>query len=393
MRPKLYGVLLALYVLAGRWGFDRILYGARFDNDYLTFDLDAVSLYELRFWVVTGLMVVLLLQPKSSASAPVKPGARNFALALNLYFLYTFVTALWAPDGRFAFQKSWELLLVVLASVCVHQVSVRPEGQEVRAAFWSCLTAMTGGMGVMALFKAATGGAERLAVLGGGPNVFGRMMGLLCIGSLYFWRRKGGPWFVASTVMAAVLVVLSGSRGGMISVAASVAAFFFFERLDARKVLVFTTGALAFGLAVTFGTSVGRNAIETYEVRVNQLMIKEGHTSGRTDIYKDAYALGLKYPVFGAGLAGFPGLGLGVYPHNFFLEEFCEGGVVGLALLGLLFVLFTKQVLLKRRDVDGATVAAFVLMLLTSQFSGDLYDSRAVFMFMMMGFMPRGKDG
>lgn len=389
MRSAATGTLLTLYVLAGRWSVDRLFREVKQAESYLSYGLDTISLYELRFWIVAGLLVVLLFQPRATGTGVVKRGARNFSMALYFFYFYLFATALWAPDGSFAFQKSWELMLIVLTSVCVRHATLEPQGPDVREWFWRTMVAITGLMAVMATVKAATSGAERLAVLGGGPNIFGRMMALLAVGCLYFWRRRGGPFFIGLGVLSALLIVLSGSRGSMLSTLVAVCAFFFYEKIDARRLSLAAGFAAIVGGAALFGTPMGRNAIATYETRVNQLMIKEGHTSGRTDIYKDALELGGRYPIFGAGLAAFPGLGLGVYPHNLFLEVFCENGGLGLTLLALLFGLFTKAILLDRTNVDGAAVAAFLVIFATAQFSGDLYDSRALFMFMMMAYIPR----
>jgi O-antigen ligase len=108
------------------------------------------------------------------------------------------------------------------------------------------------------------------------------------------------------------------------------------------------------------------------------------YLSGRGSLYASALELGRDYPVGGAGLAAFPALGLGVYPHNLFLETFCEGGGMGLVLLLLLLLTFGASVWRRRRALEGTCLAAVVLVLVGSQVSGDLYDSRGLFLLMVL---------
>ncbi len=159
-----------------------------------------------------------------------------------------------------------------------------------------------------------------------------------------------------------------------------------------RLALLSLLATAAVLVAITF-TPLGKALTRSMEERFLRLTLKyEGgsdseskvYLSGRESLYAAAYALGLDNPVAGAGLAAFPALGLGVYPHNLFLEVFCEGGALGLALLGWVLLTFLRSALRGRRTINGATVGAVVLVLLGSQSSGDLYDSRALFLLMIM---------
>jgi O-antigen ligase len=144
-------------------------------------------------------------------------------------------------------------------------------------------------------------------------------------------------------------------------------------------------GALFFGVANY--TAPGRAALESYDQRVRILLLTDRYTAGRTELYRSAWELGMTAPVAGRGLAAFPARGLGVYPHNLFLEVFSEAGVIGLALLVVTLAAGAAAAVMRLRALDGATVAGFVLLLVSSQFSGDLYDSRGVFALLVMAAM------
>lgn len=386
LRERAGGALLALYMLAGRWGVMRLFEAPSNDDLYL-------SILELRFFIVLGLVAVAFVQRDGRAAAGEKSGILPFIISLNAFFIYFLLAALWSPDGRYALIKTIDALLVIFATASAYKLMTRARAATTRTWFWGFVVVSMGVLGLIAIGKAVAAGPERLAVLGGGPNVFGRMMSLLCLASLFFWRRKGGAAFIVSSVAAVLLVILSGSRGSIVAATAGAAVFFLVERVKLRSMATFVLGACLLGSALFLYTPVGQKAVATYEQRVNKLLIQERYSAGREDLYRDAYDMGLKSPIFGAGLAAFPALGYGPYAHNFFLEIFSESGLVGLALLIPPFFLFGRRCWRIRGRLDGAAVAAFVFTMGAIQFSGDFYDSRALFVFMLMAFLPRDAAG
>lgn len=388
LREKLAGVLLALYVLSGRWGVERLFAAERPDAD-----ASPLLLTELRYWIVLALLGVSFVERGSAVALGARTGVRGFSLALFLLFIYQLLSALWSPDGAYALIKVVDVLLIGFAALAVHKLVTGSRAPEVREYFWKAVFAVTGALAVLALYKAALEGAERLAVLGGGPNVFGRLMGLLCLAGLFFWRRGAGPVAIAAAVLASVLVVLTGSRGCFVALLAAVAAFFLVERVKLRRLAVFGVVAGVLGVGVFTATPVGQRAIATYENRINRLLLQERYTAGRGDLYQVALDMGLERPVFGHGLNAFRALGYGSYCHNFLLELFSEGGAAALALFAGIFALFLRRCATLRAALDGTTAAAFLFILSAGQFSGDLYDNRAVFVFMAMAFLPRDAGG
>ena len=61
-----------------------------------------------------------------------------------------------------------------------------------------------------------------------------------------------------------------------------------------------------------------------------------------------------------------------------------EGGAVGLGLLALLLLTFAASAWRRRKALDGACLGAAALVLVGSQLSGDLYDSRGLFLLMVV---------
>lgn len=370
------GALAALYLLTGRWTISR-LGGEATDPRFYE---------ELRFWVVLLLAGASLLARAPPLASPHRRGA-GATVPLFALFYYLLASAAWAPDHELASAKAYEVVLVAVATLGLARALASAESEHVLRSMWAGILAIAGVLAVIAVARLVAVGAtgERLAVLGGGPITFARIMGYLALAALFFWTRYGLSWALMPVVsVALVLVLLSGSRGGLVAL---VAAILVFVTIEARKAGRLLAGSLiagaVFALATGY-TAIGRVALERYERRVTQLLLEEQYTAGRTDLYRSAYALAMTAPVLGGGLAAFPARGLGAYPHNLFLETFSEAGLVGLALLVVTLGAGARAALRRAGARDATALAACVFMLVASQFSGDLYDSRALYLFLVV---------
>jgi len=359
----------ALFLLSGRWKLASL-----FGPDLA----DPPFYYEVRFWAVLALSSGLLVMPLNTRR---RLRGRFVVFPLLIFFGYTALSSAWAPDPTFAWQKLYDVILVAVATASIARIVGAGAADAFAEGLWGGMLVFGGVLAWIALAAIGVpGGSDRLAVLGGGPNVFGRMMGYLAFAALFFWRRQGRMWlYLPVSVLAVFLTLLSGSRGSLVGLAAGCLAFFLLEiRRPGRLFIAAVAGAVLFFLLVE-ETEVGRTAIDRFYTRVQVQLVEQRYASGRQDIYREAFELGRASPVFGAGLAAFPALGLGAYPHNFFLEAFCETGLVGLALLAGACGWGILNGLARRQVPDGVTAGAFVLILVASQFSGGLYDSRGVF--------------
>jgi O-antigen ligase len=370
------GALAALYLLTGRWTLSR-LSGEHAAAQFFT---------EVRFWVVLLLAGASLLVDAPPLASSRRRGAPAVVLLFGLFY-YLVASAAWAPDPELAWHKAYDVMLVAAATFALARALASGESECVLRWMWSGILAIAGTLAAVALASLIAHGTtgERLAVLGGGPNTFARIMGLLALAALFFWSRRGLSWvFMPLVSVAIVLVLLSGSRGGFVALVAAVVVFVAFQARKAGRLLGGSLVAgTVFALATSY-TAVGRAALETFERRITQLLLQEQYTAGRDELYRSAYELAMKAPVFGDGLAAFPARGLGVYPHNLFLEAFCEAGIVGVALVVATLAAAGGAALRRTEPTDRAAVAGLVFMLVASQFSGDLYDSRALFAFVIL---------
>ena len=220
---------------------------------------------------------------------------------------------------------------------------------------------------------------ERFAVLGFGPIVFARWMGVLIILSLQF-LKKIKLIQVATIITATFLLFISGSKGPIL----------------AALITILVTSKISWGLitALTLGFSglstVLYDLIEKNNPRVAilfslGLLLTSSSAIGRTERWSMALELFYNYPL---------GIGLGnysiysklltsnnfvndEYAHNLFLELFSELGFVGVfisivVLINIIRILFYRELPLYQKRL-------VLFLFLTSLYSGDIMDSRILF--------------
>ena len=308
--------------------------------------------------------------------------------SILLFLAYMIFTSLWAPDFQLAVAKAYDLL--VLAWCCVLAVSViRLFG--IRAmidGFWLGVFLSGSILAAIGILTALStqGSSFRLAVLGGGPNVFGRNMGLLTILSLHLafsnirWVRRVA---LVSAPLSGLLVLQSGSRGAMLALFVGVVVLLWGRRVDRR--VIYSGIFVAIVAVATLATRLGELAALIFRERFIVLLLAQRYFTHRDTLLVDGLTAGLENPVGGLGLAGFVQLDSpGLYPHNFVVEALSEGGFIGLVLLLIPFFYYIRRWRSGMTAGHPLVVAGLSLLFLSSSISGDLFDARGVFLLLLM---------
>ena len=373
------GFLIGLFQLVGRSHVGQFIGSG-----------DAAWYFELRLWALAALSLWLM-----GIAVARGPGAERFfagrvrtwATMIISFVAYMMVTSLWAPDVTLAALKAYDLLFVAWS--CALTISaLRLCGiADTIDGFWSAIFGLGLVLAVAGLLSALSGDSMgRVSALGGGPNVFGRNMGLLTLAALRLtfdsrrWVRS--PALVAVPI-ATLLVLLSGSRGAMIALFAGGIIYLGIRGIDRRVRLSIVLAGIVGVAAVS--TPVGQRAVSTFLDRFVRLLLVEGYTSNRVVLVTDGIAAGIRNPIGGMGLSGFVQVdSFGTYPHNVFVEAFAEGGLLGLVLLCVPFIVYVRRWARGRGLGDPAIVAGLFLLAISSSISGDLFDARGVFLLLLM---------
>lgn len=370
---------MVMFLLSGRWSLARMGMG------------DSTVLLEPRAWTVIGL-VAIAYSPALSRSLAMEPPLRTNLGALVAFLGYMATAVLWAPTSDMPWTKAYEMLLILVTVASVARIARWTGARLLIHRFWDALAVALGGMALMGLASWG-GGGERLAVLGGGPNVFGRSMAVLLMISLsaiLSGRSKRWLWILGAT-LGAVLALLSGSRGAIVGTMAGTATLVYAKRLPIGRFVKIGIGLVVFAWFVVTFTDAGQQALTSFEERFLVLTLEERHDAGRMDIYVYAWNMGLDAPLIGQGLAAFAVSGFHVYPHNIVLEAFCEGGLVGVALLLAVLVPTLRRVFEPEADAFARDLAVFLVLLMSSAFTGDFYDSRGVMLVGLLISMHRSR--
>lgn len=372
-------VLVALFLFVGRWTPTRLVEDPGSSGA-------SVFFIEPRF-VIVVFLGLLLMTGKSSLPVPTKQ-TRPVCFSIFLFLGYMVLSGLWSSDGAAAIRKGYELTLVM---VVVYVVAVLHNHKNLRRYLISLVTAtslLLLLLGMVAFVRSSE--PSRLSVLGGGPNIFGRNMGVALLCCLFFvYTSKRSRFWVPLGVIAAALVIASGSRGAFLASTISCFIYLLMKRTAWKKSSMLILGFFV-GIFLLFSYAPAENALRTtFQARIVDRLIREQYTAGRDKIADEAIAVWRANPVFGAGVGSFNYTDFDVdftYAHNIFLETASEGGIAGLVLLFMIPLSLLATVLKKQSKLSPFFTACAVLFVVASQFSGDLFDNRSIFIFALLLF-------
>ncbi|BCJ40910.1 hypothetical protein GCM10010168_47900 [Actinoplanes ianthinogenes] len=370
------GLLLVLIAVGGRFTLDRA-------------GFTSLGWVDLR---VVGLLValVLLVLDISRRVERQRTGRDETWLVVTLlFFLFQIASALWAPPAARIGAQVLDMVLLATLTLMFYYWTLGDPDRAVRYTF--LLFYVTGIVfGLAAIFINGPGEQGRYSAFGGGPNVFVRieLLGVISAIALALIHRRL-LWLLATPLLL-LAAFLSGSRGALL--AAGVVGGYALWKIRGRLRLGPVTGAAAFvvtaGIVIWFTAPPAFTAL--FQERFVEQTVEEQYTSNRTDIWAAALKLGWDHPIGGSGLDGFYGT-IGInqmieYPHNYVLAVVAEGGLIGLGLLTLAVILWTRTVRGggARPQVTGLAVSAAVFVALSSLFSGDYYDARLAWIFAAM---------
>lgn len=371
--------LLMLFVFIGRWTPGRL--GDLGDSSASPWQAVMPRLVILG---ILGAILCFLRRPIA-----VLPPTRTFLQSGLVYALPTYmcIAYAWGPANEYGYAKLHELLMLL---TCLRFADIAMQTFGRKAMLNALYFASFLLLGVLALAALLSMSAGRVAALGGGPNVFGRNMGVLLLSAaspLFIqWPAKAVsyPLHRLFFLLSLLLVFVSGSRGALM--ASGLGLMYLFAKAGLRKALSLGLGvaALVWLLMYASDLSLVARARDMYYHRVVQKVFEEQYTSGRDTLFSEAVVAGLSQPVWGVGLGGFETHSLThSYPHNIYLEVFSEGGAVGLLLMLTLTLAWARQ--LRRASTEGIWLSSVSVVFWGSALvSGDIYDSRGFLLCIML---------
>jgi O-antigen ligase len=244
----------------------------------------------------------------------------------------------------------------------------------------------------------------RLAVLGGGPNVFSRIVGtgLLLMATWCVVLRRAGhkklPYALAIGLGPAFLIAMyfASSKGPLVGLLLSFLVFAFLNGFLRRTLLVVAVLA-----CVLVGASRRGGAVhDTIQLALASRLflnptaeLSYGSYGTREEYYEYSAMLIANRPILGVGTGAW---GSGrkffeerAYPHNLFIEVLCEHGTAPFLIVLFYLVwlsrrawVFLRSIHKTEEHIYGAgLVTCLVFWLINVQISGDLVDNRNLWIF------------
>ena len=384
--PWLWDILLFAYVLSGGLLFDaRLALGEHVSVNQV---LGTLSLAHIAYSLFAGRSPRTVLSMTWVAAA-----------ALTLVLALRALDTPNAPYGRYKVVSYATMVLPMLLHVQLH---VRRRG-DVERVLWVATLAMFALVASSIPHMQSMQGGQRLAVLGGGPNTLARHIGTGLIAASVLLGLRGrrdrrAAALVAGLLVAAVALFLTGTKAVLLSL--GLTSLFFFWRLGRRKTLAMIIAVLLVAALLPLATHDLVQGFQKDGGLVRLLRLPD------VDDPNGSYGSRLRYvtgtwdelrtsPWLGVGTGAW-GMQLGLpydeaYPHNIFLEVVGELGVVGLALvLGACGVYALRRGARRaargsRRGLLAVGIGSLlVYWTLNVQFSGDLVDSRYLWLWLAM---------
>jgi O-antigen ligase len=256
-----------------------------------------------------------------------------------------------------------------LTRQCIFAFGVATAGLAIGAVFH------LPGFGSERMERAGRAG-ERMAAGDLGPNALGAMMAVaavMLIGLLLdnTARTRARAWLLAcSTAPLLLVLVATGSKGGLLSFVLGASLFLIPLAPSRRRFAAFVLGGFAL---IALGVMVARNPVA---VRRLTDTVETGAVAKRNVIYPRAFEMFLERPVLGWGPIGFiyelgSRMGESVRdPHNTLLWLLLETGIVGTFFFLAGFRLCVRAAWRSRAGPEGVLPLALLVATTVKNFTG-----------------------
>ena len=219
-----------------------------------------------------------------------------------------------------------------------------------------------------------------------GANVFGWLMGLYFLASIYIFSISRSKLFLFFSFFFLLGIFWSESKGALLSSLLCVL-MIIFTQFEGRKVKILVFSFI--GLFIIFNKFMqdyiqshysGSRLLAIFRIFNGELQESDQGSIGvRSELFSEATNFFIDNPIFGIGLGNFKAYSISGfdYPHNAHIEIFAENGIF----LGILYLIFVSYALSVSREFLKIIIIYFLMV---CTFSGDLGYLRFAFVFMLL---------
>lgn len=218
------------------------------------------------------------------------------------------------------------------------------------------------------------------------PNMAAALIVMVMILALSLYLEYRKIWPAIALTIAAIALILTGSRGGLISAAIALPAVYIIREMKQNKArYLHYLGVVILALAAAASVMFLRRPLECYPIQQQANGIEIVVESGRENaawtsslnwrflMYKQAWQIMKRYPAYGAGLANFqllatplPNSNTPPHAHSLYFTILAERGLIGLATTLLLLAVIVYQLYTESENIttSAAAIAAILATLI-----------------------------
>lgn len=371
---QLAALACALILLLGRWSPARFLSYGVFPPLYL----------DIRIY-----LVILCFVPLTSMLGSAKITRDGLVVICMLCGLGFYILTIFTMSPVTGMNmKGYDYIAIKLTDVLILMVSayifhIFAQQAAFEGLLWAWVARIGLVLTLMAGVQALTSNItydERLTMLGAeGGNFFSRIVGMAAVVfAVQIGRGERPVWlFAVGLGIASIVIILSGSRHATISTAIAVGLVLI---LSPRRAFMLSLSLCLVAAGVAILLFLPTETQEFLHTRYIDQLVNTVYLARRDILYDQVVAFWQSSPVFGHGIGSFSLISDWDYPHNLFMEVLSEFGIVGGILLFVPLIYFLIVSVVRRRYVDHCTLGVFVLFFIAAQVSGDIFDSRMVFL-------------
>lgn len=380
---KIHHFLIALLfvaMLAGGFSLERL------NPNYKSLGLFG----QPRYWLLTILVLCSTFALANTNRAKSVLTSLNYAwlwvVEVTFLHVYIMISFAWAPSHSGISANLLPIIAIpVLLFIAYFLFQRWPEesiGYFLKLFFWTALVFTVAGLLGPGYWK--EGG--RLASFWGGPNVFIRIVATGFFGAVYLWVKTEHKYWLLPVPLLLAASILSGSRGGMLSLLATfpllIIAVIGRISKTSRAVLV---GLFVVVIVFLLYPSILGLAQNRYFLDWSGL--GEIFAKSRAPWFEASFRAFGAQPFSGVGLNGLGVYGVN-YSHNIILNIASEGGIAGLILTLIVFGSLIPRWFKPRTLEHNVALIVGIFYLLASMFSGTYYDWRFLWLFLFFYMLP-----
>lgn len=218
------------------------------------------------------------------------------------------------------------------------------------------------------------------------PNIFVFFITLIFIYTLNDYKKLRNK---VGLSLSSLCIVLSFSRGAIVSIIIAVIISFMIERNIKKNLKIFFLILISMIFITCIASYFSIDIVSIINSRFESIKIDGG--SGRSVLWKNALTSFANNPIFGIGINSTTSYGMEFYGnshyvHNTILEVLSEGGVIGFALFLLWFssIFISCWKIYKYNKETKFILVTFIAMLLQMIFLSILYNEAFYFFLVVL---------